>query len=352
MRLRRLELFGFRSYERFLYEPGPSLNAIEGPNGIGKTNLVEAIYLLSLARSWRTGKSAPLVNEGSPFARVRAEILEGRLLRTVEVILTKDERRVLVDGKPLKRLSELPRLVNVLLFTPSDCALFRGAPAERRSFLDLTISRRDEAYLNAILRYGKLLEQKNALLKGERPDPTLLETLTDQMAAECATIIAGRKRFVAETNEILTRLTKSLYGEDRRAELAYRPFVDGQNLLESAKTALHRQIPSDLLHHLTSSGTHREDFSFLLDGKDVGVYGSQGQNRLAAIALKISPAFLKQEAGKEPIAVLDDVMSELDEESASRLLGILRGLGQSFITSTKISVAGAMRLKLPVHNPA
>lgn len=349
MILQKLELRHFRSYDHLVLTPSNGLNLIEGSNGSGKTNLAEAIYCLSMARSWRSYGLAPLVKDGCDYAKVIADLANGRLRKRVELIFSRMERRVLVDGKPIKRLSELSSLTSISLFSPKDVSLFQGAPGERRNFLDVSISSKEPRYFDSVSRYSHLLAERNAVLKEDEPNETQLDTLSELMAAECVQIIAFRKRFVDELNKRLTHLGNALYGAPRGLKIVYKPFVYGADIEKSALSAFDKAKGSDILHKVTSVGIHREDFLTLLDEKEIGVYGSQGENRVAAIALKIAPSLIGTEE-KPTITILDDVYSELDEEKEKNLSKILKTIGQTFVTTTNTIVTGASYIEVLDHN--
>lgn len=349
MILQKLELRNFRSYDHLALEPSNGLNVIEGRNGSGKTNLVEAIYCLSMARSWRTYGLAALVKEGSTYAKIAADLTNGLIRKRVELLFSKTERRVLVNGKPIKRLSELSSLTSISLFSPKDVSLFQGSPGDRRNFLDMSISSKEPHYLDSVSRYLRLLSERNAVLKESEPNETQLDACSELMASECVQIIASRKRFIDELNKRLATLGNALYGSSRGLKIVYRPFVTGVDIKNEALSAFNKAKGSDILHKVTSVGVHREDFLTLLDGKDVGTYGSQGENRIAAIALKIAPSLIGIDE-KPTITILDDVYSELDEEKAKNLSRVLKKIGQTFVTTTNTIVTGASYIEVLNHN--
>lgn len=351
MILERLILTNFRTYPNLDLEFGDKANLIVGSNASGKTNLAEAIFFLSLARSWRTLEEKSLIRFGEEFASIRAFVREGGLHREILVEITAEGKRVFLNGKPIRRLSELSRLVNVLLFTPSDVRLFKGAPGERRNFLDVSLSKRSNDYLSLISRQASLLKDRNAMLKEGAKDRQLLEVITDQLIAVQQPIVRYRSMYVTALNGVLPKLLASLRGITAPCALVYRSFVkDDEAFPERAKKAYQDALEGDLLRKTTSLGVHREDFSFKLDGKDVAEFGSQGENRMAALALKLAPFFLIEEEERKPICVLDDVTSELDAENTARLLELLRHLGQSFVTATELNLQGASVYEVANHN--
>lgn len=329
-----LSLKNFRSYEdcELFFDGGTNL--LLGDNGAGKTNLAEAVYYLSLAKSWRTQEPKALIKDGESEAAITAKINEQGIKRTIKIIITPKGRRIWVNDTPIRRLSELSRLVNIILFTPEDAMLFKGPPGNRRSFLDVSLSKKSLDYLSLIGKYDRLLANRNAALKKSEPDSTYISVLTESLIAVSEPIERYRRLYLGEMNKILSELSSALYGASRRAEIIFRPFIKGDEFASEAAKAYKRSYESDLLHKSTGVGIHREDFSLNLDGKDIALYGSQGENRLAAIAMKLAPYFLIEEEGKRPIAVVDDVYSELDEVHAANLTNLLNRMGQVFITST------------------
>lgn len=323
------------------------INLIVGPNASGKTNIVEAIYYLSLARSFRGVDDSDIINNKNEYSQVDAVISEGDIKRNIRILITKKGRSVLVNGKKVSKLSDLAKSVNVLLFEPKDVMLFRGSPKERRNFLDISLSKQFPIYLDYISRYEKALRQRNEILKSQKIDEKLLEASTELMVKYAGPIINYRAMFVKDINDILIKITHALTGVKDKIEISYRPFVNMTSEYEKeALEAFNRSLESDLRHKATSIGIHREDISVSLNGKDIGTYGSQGENRLVALALKLSPYFLITDKDKKPVVVLDDVMSELDKTHQEQLIKFLRKFEQVFITDTKLEIDGATRIEL------
>ena len=349
MILTRLVLTNFRTYESLDLSFDSRANLILGPNAEGKTNLAEAIYFLSLARSWRTLEEKNLIRFGCESASIRAFVTEGSLHREILITLDGQGKHIFLNGKPAK-LRDLNKSFNVLLFAPEDVRLFQGAPLERRTFLDAGIAKRSSDYLTLLGRHNALLKSRNALLKDGAKDRDLIEVITNQLLDVEEPIVRYRTMYVASLNAVLPKLLASLRGVTAPCSLVYRPFVkDDGSFREKAKKAYLDALEGDILHRATSIGIHREDFSFRLDGRDVGRFGSQGENRMAALALKLAPFFLIEEPERKPICVLDDVTSELDAQNVARLLRLLESLGQSFLTATELSLQGASTFEVANH---
>ena len=342
--------FSVRNFRNHTYrdlEFSPGLNLISGVNASGKTNIVEAIYYLSLARSFRGVDDEDIIYRSSEYAEIDSLVVEGSLKRKIHIIITKKGRSVLVNGKKVSKLSDLTKCVNVLLFEPKDVLLFRGTPKERRNFLDINLSKQFPIYLEYISRYEKALRQRNELLKSGNYDQKLLDTTTELLVKYSGPIIKYRAMYVKDINDILIKITRALTGVKEKIEIHYRPFVsDDADFTKVALEAYNRALESDLKHKATSIGIHREDISVSLNGKDIGTFGSQGENRLVALALKISPYFMVKDEDKKPVIVLDDVMSELDEEHQTRLIKFLKNFSQVFITGTELNIDGATHIQL------
>ena len=339
MLIKQLNLRNFRNHQSLSFDFSENINTITGPNAVGKTNIVESIYYLSLAKSFRTDEDTDLIKKNQDKAEINATIVEGEITRKIKVIITRNGRSVMINGKPIANRQELFKVVNVILFQPKDVMLFSGPPMDRRNFLDISISKKSSIYLDYIFRYKKVLKERNELLKAEKLDQTLLDVTTEMLVKLSGSIISYRQMYVKDINDILNKITRALTGEEGTFELKYYPFVPyDTNFTDNAKKAYKRAEESDFKHKQTSIGIHREDISISLNGRDIAAFGSQGENRIAALALKLSPYFLIDDKDKKPIIVLDDVMSELDINNQRRLIKFLRKFNQVFITGTELNI--------------
>ena len=339
MLIDKITLKNFRNHSSLSFDFYDHLNVLTGDNAVGKTNVVEAIYYLSLGKSFRTEKDVELIKRNEEYAQIDANISEGELKKKIKIIITKNGRVVMINGKTIAKLSELSKCVNVILFQPKDVMLFNGPPKDRRNFLDISISKKYNLYLDHISRYDKILKERNELLKSEKIDRTLLDIQTELLVKISGSIISYRLNYVKDINDILNKITRALTGDNRKFELHYNPYVRyDADFLDNARNAFKRAEDNDFKHKQTSIGTHREDISISLNGRDIATYGSQGENRIAALALKLSPYFLIEDKDKKPIIVLDDVMSELDPKNQTRLIKFLRKFNQVFITGTKLDI--------------
>lgn len=335
MIITKLELAQFRSYDKLALSFEKGINVFVGRNGAGKTNIVEAIQYLSLVRSFRTNEDDELIKLDQEYATIAARIEGSGTPKNVRILIGKTGKRIIVDQQPIKQLSQLSDLVNVIVFEPRDVLLFSDLPRIRRRFLDVSLSKHTKNYLLYISRYDKILNERNEILKNDRVDQTHLGIVTNSLIEIAEKIDRYRADYITKINQILSRLVKAIKGEQTTAEVIYQPFVElGTTYQEKASETFQRALDSDIKRKTTQNGPHREDFSLLLNGRNIAQYGSQGENRLVALALKLTPYFLIDDENKKPIIVLDDVLSELDQKHQDNLIDLLAKLSQVFITTT------------------
>ena len=338
MILSNLKLINYRNYETINVSFNKGVNYIVGENATGKTNLVEAIYFLSLARSFKTNNYADLINKNSNSAYIKAEVLNGSLTNKIEIYIDKDGKRISVNKNKIHKISELSALTNCILFVPEDVNLLKDAPSERRNFLNISISKMYRDYQNNLVNYNKLLKARNDLLKEEEFDKNLLEVLTNQLIDEAYKIYSYRKNFISEINKQINIVFNELSYKKDNLRVVYFPFLNVENEEDYKKEAYQKykdSLKSDLQIKSTKLGIHREDFVIYKNNQNVGVYGSQGENRLSVLSLKLSQYFLNNDFDNKPIVILDDVLSELDENHEKKLINFVKKFSQVFITGTK-----------------
>lgn len=350
MIIKHLVLRNFRNYGYLDLEFEKGINLITGINGSGKTNIVEAIHFLSLARSFRSDQTSDLIMNTRQFATIEALVELSSSERKIEALLTPSSKKISANGKPIKRISELASLINVIVFEPKDALMFIGAPLVRRNYLDINLSKKSPIYLENLMIYEKLLKERNALLKAEQINLVQLDVVTKQIVDVSKTIVNYRLAYVAQINALLSKIVNAIAGENRTAQIVYEPFVDlNDDFVSCALCAYERIKESDIKRKMTQIGIHREDFKFLLDDNDVSIKGSQGENRLCAIALKLAPYFLIDDKELRPIVVLDDVLSELDSNHQNRLINFLKKFEQVFITSVNKDIKSTAIYEVDDH---
>lgn len=351
MIIKSLTLRNFRNYDYAKVDFDPKLNVIVGDNAAGKTNLVEAIYFLSLARSFRTSETSDLIKNKRQFSEIEAKVEQDTINKDIVALMTSSSKKFICNDKPIRKLSDLSKLINVIVFEPKDTLMFSDSPLVRRNFLDINLSKKSPIYLENLMVFEKLLRERNAILKSDIVDKIQLKVVTDQMIDVEETICKYRAAYVNEINNILSKLITKLKGENQTAQLVYMPFMKIDDKFKpNCARAYESNIESDVKHRMTQIGIHREDIKMILNGKDISEQGSQGENRIAVIALKVAPYFLIEDKAQKPIVILDDVMSELDDDHKKRLLTFVReDLEQVFITTTKTNIKDASVYEVSQH---
>lgn len=340
MRIKGLELHRFRNYRELTLYPTAGLHVFSGLNAAGKTNILEAVFLCALGRSHRTPHDAELIREGEMSGSVHLALETRGGTRTIAIELLRGERkRVLLDGTPLTRTGELMGCLNVVMFSPEDLHLVKDGPQERRRFLDMELSQLKPAYYYALQQYNNALKNRNLLLKEQPIRYDMIELWDEQLAQLGTTIIRTRAEFVEELCILAEKLHSGMSGGRERLETVYLPNVPpmaADVLPERLNELLTDHLERDIYRGFTSVGPHRDDLGLMLNGKDVRVFGSQGQQRTAALSLKLSEIeLMRRVRGERPVLLLDDVFSELDADRQARLLETVSDC-QTFVTCTHL----------------
>ena len=332
----KISLKNFRSYDEAAIEFNEGLNIIIGPNGSGKTNLAEAVQYLSLGKSFRTSDDKELIKKEARYAQIDASTRLGSAKNQIRINLSREQKTILINSKKINKLSLLSNVMNVIIFIPSDVNLFKSTPAIRRKFLDIAISKQSIVYLDNLTNYNKLLKERNEVLKEEKVDELHISVIDEQLSSLALAISKERLKYVESINEVLSRVVTTLSNKKSTLKIEYSPFVDLKDTTkDDIKNIYKASLKSDIRNQTTSLGPHREDFRAIYNGLDIASYGSQGENRLAAISLVITPYFLIDDEDKKPIVILDDVLSELDEEHRDKLLKFMSKFKQCIITATE-----------------
>ena len=335
MIVKKIKLFNFRCYCNCEVEFLKGMNYIYGDNASGKTSLVEAIYYLSLARSFKTNKDKELINKNSDVASISACMSYENSYKEINISLLESGKKIFINKKQINKISELSNLVNAICFIPKDVNLLKDSPSQRRLFLNLSITKISKKYLELCINYEKLLKSRNDLLKQEKINLNLLDVLTTQIIQDSKEIYQFRKQYIDNLNKKINFVYKSITGKDDKIKIIYESFISTyENYEILARKKYDESKENDLLKKVTNIGIHKEDFKIFLNSKDVSKYGSQGENRLSVLSLKLTPYELIDEDEKKPIIILDDVLSELDSINQENLLNYLSNLNQVFITST------------------
>jgi DNA replication and repair protein RecF len=335
----RIGLRDFRNYKRAEAELGDGLTVVSGPNGAGKTNLLEAVYFGCTGRSPRTSNERELLRRGARVARVSLEMAGADGGHLLEVGFEPGEaKRIRLDGRSLESLAAEEQRPLVSVFMPERLELVKGAPAARRAHLDRFVAALWPARVETRQAYSRALAQRNALLVRVRAGaaPASLDAWDAELARHGAALMADRSEAVRELAQPFAELADRL-GLPAQAELRYRPRSSGSG--DEGAAVLERELAerreADLERGFTTHGPHRDEVQLLLDGVSLRSYGSQGQQRMALLALLFAEReVLSRLRSRPPVMLLDDVMSELDRERRELLAELLRSGGQAVITTT------------------
>lgn len=334
MIIKSLELADFRNYESLHIDFDSGTNILYGDNAQGKTNILEAIYLSAITKSHKGSKDRDVVNFNKEEAHIRTYLEKDGIETRVDMHLRKNKSKgIAIDGQKIKKAAELIGLLNVVFFSPEDLSIIKNGPAERRRFVDMELCQLDQFYLYNLNHYNKIVNQRNKLLKDMYFNPSLRDTLNiwdSQLVSFGSKIIERRKLFVEQLNEIIFEIHKKLSGGREDLVIQYEPDVT----IENYEKILNINQERDVKLKQTTTGPHRDDFCFTVGNIDIRKFGSQGQQRTAALSLKLSEIELVKKITKEnPVLLLDDVLSELDSNRQNYLLSTIGGI-QTIITCT------------------
>lgn len=346
MKLRRIDLQGYRNYEELTLETDAGVIIFVGPNAQGKTNLLEAIYVLALTKSHRTSKDKELIGWEREGAYLRADIERKYGTCKLELSIHNQGKKAKVNGLEQRKLSGYLGMLNVVMFAPEDLEIVKGSPGVRRRFLDMEIAQIEPSYIHYLQQYQKTLTQRNHLLKDLYPNKnaSLLDVWDQQLAEFGSKIIKKRQQFIYKLQSWAERIHSGITNGTERLSIDYQPSfpLEGE---EQEETILFNQFmikltqvrEQELKRGMTLVGPHRDDLLFSINGKEAQTFGSQGQQRTTALSLKLAEIeLIHQEVGEYPILLLDDVLSELDRNRQTQLIETFQSKVQTFITTTGV----------------
>lgn len=334
MILKSLKLKNFRNYDSLSLTFDDNINIFYGDNAQGKTNILEAVYLSGTTKSHKGSRDKDIIQFGSEESHIETVVHKDSVDYTVDIHLKKNRPKgIAVNKIPIKRASELFGIVNLIFFSPEDLNIIKNGPSERRRFLDLELCQLDKVYLFHLTNYNKIIQQRNKLLKDLSFYSELKDTLDIwdlQLAKYGRYVIERRCSFVEQLNQIIYGIHKKLSGNKEEIVLSYEPNVTEEDFYE--RLVKNREKDNKL--KTTTVGPHRDDLNFVVNGVDIRKFGSQGQQRTAALSLKLSEIELVRSVIHDtPILLLDDVLSELDQNRQNYLLDSIHDI-QTLITCT------------------
>lgn len=340
MIIKSLELSDFRNYDSLVLNFDKGTNILFGDNAQGKTNILEAIFLSATTKSHKGSKDSDIIKFDKEEAHIRTILEKDDIETRIDMHLRKSKTKgIAIDGNKLKKAADLLGQLNVVFFSPEDLSIIKDGPAERRRFIDMELCQLDNFYLYNLNHYNKIVNQRNHLLKDMYFNPELKETLRiwdSQLYSYGSKIIERRTLFIDQLNEIIKDIHYSLSGQKENLRIVYEPNCQIDVLDKTINEAWDR----DIRYKSTTVGPHRDDISFCItkenDEKEIDIrkYGSQGQQRTAALSLKLSEIELVKRITKDtPVLLLDDVLSELDSNRQNYLLDSIGDI-QTIITCT------------------
>lgn len=342
MILRKIKLVNFRNYANLNINFSKNINIIIGDNAQGKTNLLESIYTLALTKSYRTTNDANLIRNNQEKFIVVGEIKDNSVFKKLSVELHNNNKIVKLNDNIINKISDYIGNLYVILSSPDDLQIIKGSPSERRNFLNIEISQLSSNYIKKYNEFNKILKMRNDYLKllltNNLSDYSYLDILTNNLIERELDIYIERNNFINNINENLSKIYENIM-DISNLKILYQPNIeindfDRDNLREILKDKYKKNIKREILMGMTLYGPHRDDFTFIIEENDIKIYGSQGQQKIAFIALKFAeiPIF-EEKTGTKPVILLDDIFSELDKKKKNRLMKYINDDYQVIITS-------------------
>lgn len=347
MRLNSLTLQNFRNYESIQLSFSKNINIFIGDNAQGKTNILESIYVLAITKSHRMFIQDNLIQETKEFSRIEGEMNKNEKTYKLSILMNSQGKKVSINRLNIKKISDYIAKMNVIMFSPDDIELIKGSPASRRKFLNIEIGQLYHKYLFILSQYNQLLKNRNDYLKKIKNgniDQDYLTILTNQLVDKAIEIYIMRKDFIEKINSILSNIYQNVAKEGNLL-LKYETSIpldlineDKKKFKEKLRDKINNNLQREIILGQTMVGPHRDDFVFLIDGFDIQNYGSQGQQKMAIISLKLSEIDIFKEVKQEyPILLLDDIFSELDISKKNNLMEYINNNIQTFITTTDLN---------------
>ena len=329
MFIKNIKVENFRNYENELIEFNKNINIIYGNNAQGKTNILEAIFFSAFGKSFRTSKDKQVIMKEKDFFKIHTEFQKKDREGYIDLFLGND-KSISVNGVKLNKLSELLGNINIVIFSPEDINLLKDESAVRRKFLDMMISQLRKNYIYNLNNYKKNLEQKNNYLKSRNISDAMLDVYDEKLAEYSENVYQYRNEFIEKIKEKIKEIHSNITDED--ISIVYKTDCESK---EKCLEKLKKNREKDKYRGFSSVGCHRDDFKILINGDEVDIYGSQGQNRTAILSLKMAELeVINDEIGEYPILLLDDFMSELDQERITNFLKSINNI-QVIITCTE-----------------
>lgn len=331
-----VNLKNYRNYELMNIEFSDRTNIIYGDNAQGKTNILEALYVAATTKSHRGSKDREIIRFNNEESHIKMMVRRNGIDYRIDMHIKNNKPKgIAINGVPLRKAVDLFGIVNMVFFSPEDLNIIKEGPAQRRRFADMELSQLDKIYVHNLMQYNKVIAQRNKLLKDlfyNDENKDTLDIWDMQLVKYGSEVIKRRNEFIHELNDIVSRIHSKLSGNREKLLIEYIPSVLPDNFEKSIISSRNKDMHSGV----TSYGPHKDDIIFYINGNDVRKYGSQGQQRTAALSLKLAEIeFVKQTIHDTPVLLLDDVLSELDEKRQNFLMESIGGI-QTIVTCTGI----------------
>ena len=341
MIIKKITVVNFRNLTKQTINFDKKNNVFIGDNAQGKTNILESVYFLALTKSYRTNDSN-LINKNESFTKVKGEIRDNGIFKSLSVEVNEEKKVVRINNNEVGKISDYITNLNVVLVSPEDINILQGTPAERRNFLNIELSQISKNYIKKYNEFNKILKIRNNYLKmlynSSNPDKRYLDSLTENLIEREIDIYQERNKFIDSINKNITNIYEDIMGI-KNFNIKYETNIDFDNfetdyLREKLKEKYNNSLRKEIDNGMTLYGPHRDELRFLIGEDDIKVYGSQGQQKVGTIALKLSeiPIF-KEVTGTYPILLLDDIFSELDIKTRNKLINYIPNEIQTIITS-------------------
>lgn len=348
LHLQSISLLNYRNYKYADVAFDPNVNLLIGENAQGKTNMMEAIHTLAMTKGHRTQKDKELIRWDKKYARIEGTVEKNSGIITLEITISEFGKKAKLNSLEQRKLSDYIGALNIVMFAPEDLNIVKGNPSIRRRFLDMEIGQIQPVYIHDLSQYQKILQQRNALLKDlqrmrNQEQLIMLDILTESLTDLAAKVVKRRLSFLTKLQNWAETIHHNISHGEEELQLNYLPSVDVSEqatlskIVEAYENKFAKIKDREIDRGMTLAGPHRDDVLFFVNGKDVQTFGSQGQQRTTALAVKLAEIeLIKEEVGEYPILLLDDVLSELDEHRQSHLLNTIQGKVQTFVTTTSV----------------
>lgn len=345
MYLSKIELSHYRNYKKAKIKLSDGVNIFIGDNAQGKTNILESIYILALTKSHRVGFENNIIQDGYLSCKINGVLKNNKLVKELKLIINSENKKVFIDNKEIKKIASYISNMNVIMFCPNDLDIIKGSPQIRRNLLNIEISQLYPFYVNYLNEYNKILKNRNEYLKqmniNGMTDQRYLDILNEKLVSRGCDIYLYRKKYLDYINSKIKNIYKNIIGIDD-LNIIYENNIDidkydEDSIKEKFLKKLNTNLKREIMQGMTLYGPHRDDFSFILENKNMKTYGSQGQQRIAIISFKLAEVSLfKEEKDTTPILLLDDIFSELDIKKRNRLIKYIPENVQTIITTTDL----------------